>query len=559
MTEPLLEVAGLSVAAPGGAPVLAELALAVSPGECLAIVGESGAGKSVLARTLLGLTQASARWRVDADALRIAGRDLRRASQRQWRGVRGAAVGLVLQDALQSLDPLRTIGAEVGEALAIRGVRGAARRAAVVAALTAAGLPDAESRLAQRSGELSGGMRQRALIAAALAAGPPLLIADEPTTALDSATAARVLAHLREIRDRGTGLLLISHDLGAVARVADRVAVLAGGRLVESGPTAEFLARPRTAAGRALVAAMPRGPKPALARGQGAENGGAQDHGAQDRRAGDHRAQPGLADPTGLPPGRELITLTEASRLFAAPGGGTTGLRGVSLTLRAGEALGVVGESGAGKTTLARVLAGAEQPDTGRVEHGSPAPRVRLIPQDPLATFDPRWRVERILAASIRRDAGSGVSGPGISRAPSAAAPITPATPRTPAELLLAVGLDPELLGRRPATLSGGQRQRVAIARALAAQPDVLVCDEPVSALDMATQAGILALLRELQAREGVALVFVSHDLAAVRTVADRVLIMRDGGVVEEGPTERVFGAPSHPFTRELIEAATPS
>ncbi|WP_440312821.1 ATP-binding cassette domain-containing protein [Leucobacter chromiireducens] len=503
MTIPLLDTTGLSVTAPGGARVLTELELTVAPGECLAVVGSSGAGKSVLARTLLGLTQASPRWRVEATTLSVAGRDMRRATQRQWRGIRGATVGLVLQDALQSLDPLRTIGAEVGEALALRGVRGAERRAAVIAALQAAGLPDAEARLAQRPGELSGGMRQRALIAAALAAQPPLLIADEPTTALDSATAARVLDHLSGIRDAGTGVLLISHDLGAVARVADRVAVLEAGRIVECAPSAEFLARPSTPAGRALVAAIPRGAKP------------------------------------GPPPrpGRELIALTEASRLFPAPAGGTTGLRSVSLTLRAGEALGVVGESGAGKTTLARVLAGADRPDSGTLAQADPPPRARLIPQDPLATFDPRWRVERIIAASIRPDQTS--SG----------------AQRTPAELLRTVGLDPELLRRRPVSLSGGQRQRVAIARALAARPDVLVCDEPVSALDMATQAGILALLRKLQEREHVALVFVSHDLAAVRAVADRTLIMRDGSVIEEGPTEQVFRSPQHEFTRELLAA----
>ena len=497
MTAPIIEVAGLSVIAPGGATVLSDLALSVGAGECLAVVGASGAGKSVLARTLLGLTQESRGWRVEAGGLAIDGRELRRASRRQWRGVRGGTVGLVLQDALQSLDPLRTVEAEVGEALAIRGVRGAPRRTAVLAALEAAGLPEAEARLGQRPGALSGGMRQRVLIASALAAQPPLLIADEPTTALDSATAAHVLASLREIRDRGTGLILISHDLGAVAAVADRIAVLDGGRIVEEGASDELLSAPRTAAARALVASIPRGAKPGPA----------------------------------PRPGRELLALDAASRLFPAPGGGTTGLREASLRVRVGEAIGVIGESGAGKTTLARVLAGAERLDSGSLTSASPAPRVRLIPQDPLATFDPRWRVARILAASVR---------PGG---------------RGPEELLAAVGLDPALLDRRPVSLSGGQRQRVAIARALAAAPDVLVCDEPVSALDTVTQAGILSLLRGLQEDSGVALVFVSHDLAAVRSIADRTLIMRDGSIVEEGPTEQVFRSPQHAFTRELLAA----
>lgn len=503
---PALDVRGLTVTHPRGGAILAGVDLRVAPGECLAIVGASGAGKSVLARTLLGLSQAERHWAVSAERLAVSGRELRGASQRQWRGVRGRTVGLVLQDALQSLDPLRTIGAEVGEALTVRGVRGAARRRAVVDALGAAGLPNPEARLTQRSGELSGGMRQRALIASAIAAEPALIIADEPTTALDSATAAHVLATFRDIRDRGTALVLISHDLGAVARVADRIAVLHEGRIVEAGPASRLLAAPEHAASRALVAAIPRGPKPeTVADGAGRETR----------------------------PAPELLSLTAGVREFPAPGGGTAGLRGVDLRLHRGEAVGVVGESGAGKTTLARIVAGAERLDSGTLTRAEAGCRIRLIPQDPFATFDPRWRVERILRASIRG-----------------------AESATPAELLGRVGLGPEFLGRRPATLSGGQRQRVAIARALAARPDVLVCDEPVSALDMATQAGILHLLRDLQARDGVALLFVSHDLAAVRTVCDRALIMQDGRVVEEGATERIFTAPRHPFTRELISAA---
>ncbi|MCW2288431.1 peptide/nickel transport system ATP-binding protein [Leucobacter luti] len=502
--HPALLVRGLTVELPDGTPVLANLDLTVSGGECLAIVGASGAGKSVLARTLLGLTQERRRWNVRSESFTIAGQELRRASPRRWRTVRGTAVGLVLQDALQSLDPLRTIAAEVGEALRIRGVRGAERSAAVITALAAAGLSDGEARLRQRSGELSGGMRQRALIASALAANPALIVADEPTTALDSATAAHVLASFRRIRDRGTALVLISHDLSAVARVADRIAVLHDGRMVESGQAQQLLEHPQHAATRALVAAIPRGPKPTPA----------------------PSTTRGEAEP-------ELLRLTGAVREFASPSGGTVGLRGVDLSLHRGEAVGVVGESGAGKTTLARILAGAEALDSGELARVVPSTRVRLIPQDPFATFDPRWRVDRILRASLR-----------------------PGADARPAELLRRVGLGPEFLTRRPASLSGGQRQRIAIARALAAQPDVLVCDEPVSALDMATQAGILDLLRDLQAREGVALVFVSHDLAAVRTVSDRTLIMRDGQVVEAGPTEHVFSAPQHPFTRELIAAA---
>lgn len=502
---PALEVQRLRAELPRGELILSGIDITVEPGECLAIVGASGAGKSVLARTLLGLTQAERTWRVTAEHFALAGSDMRGATQRRWRSVRGSAVGLVLQDALQSLDPLRTLAAEVGEALTIRGIRGAERRAAVVSALAAAGLPDAEARLGQRSGELSGGMRQRALIASAIAAGPALVIADEPTTALDPATAAHVLATFRAIRDDGTALLLISHDLGAVAQVADRIAVLHEGRIVETGPAAQILTAPRHPATRGLVASIPRGPKPTPA-------------------------------PTAASP--ELFRLTGGVREFASPTGGTTGLRGVDLTLHRGESVGIVGESGAGKTTLARIIAGAEQLDAGSLTRAAAGCRVRLIPQDPFATFDPRWRVERILRASTR---------PG----PDGTAP-------SPKALLARVELGPEFLARRPQTLSGGQRQRVAIARALAARPDVFVCDEPVSALDVATQAGILDLLRELQLRDGVALLFVSHDLAAVRTVSDRMVIMRDGRVIEEGQTEAVLSAPQHPFTRELVAASTP-
>lgn len=494
----------------GDRPVLDGIDLRVRPGECVAVVGESGAGKSVLARTLLGLTQADPRWTVHADAFEAAGRDARRFTPRQWRGLRGRSVSLVLQDALQSLDPLRTIEAEVGEALAVRGIGRRERRAAVIRALEGAGLPDAASRLRQRSGELSGGMRQRALIASALVHEPELLVADEPTTALDPTTATRVLRLFDEVKRRGTAILLISHDLASVARVADRIAVLDRGRVVEQGAAEQILHRPAHPVTRALVDAIPRGPKPRSASRTVAEASGS----------------PASSDSPAL------LALHGAVRRFPAPDGGTTGLHGVELVLRRGEAVGVVGESGAGKSTLARILVGAEQPDAGSVERVDPGCRVRLIPQDPLSTFDPRWRVGRILTASLR-DAG-----------------------RSPVELLAQVGLGPEYLHRRPATLSGGQRQRIAIARALAAEPDVLVCDEPVSALDVTTQAGILRLLRDLQERRGVSLVFVSHDLAAVRTVCDRVLIMRDGRVVESGETERVFADPGDPFTRELIASA---
>lgn len=490
-----LHVTGLRVTLPGTDDVLRGVDLEVNPGEIVAVVGSSGAGKSVLARTLLGFTQEQAGASVSASRFEVAGHDMRRARRRDWREMRGRDVALVLQDALQSLDPLRTIEAEVGETLALHRMPRPLRRARVVQALADAGLGDPETLLHRRSGELSGGMRQRALIASALVGGADILIADEPTTALDATVAVHVLDLLARIRDEGRAVLLISHDLAAVARVADRMAILERGVVVESGPTAHVLSEPRHEVTRALLAATPRGPKTVAAQ----------------------------------PAGRALLSAAGVGRAY----GSVTALTDVELRIAAGEVVGVVGASGSGKTTLARLLVGAEHPDTGTITLGTPAPRIRLVPQDPLGSFDPRWSVERILKSSSR--------------------PPSPA----PWELLEAVELDAALLHRRPATLSGGQRQRVAIARALAASPDLLVCDEPVSALDVATQAGILELILALPAKTGTAVVFISHDLAVVRRVSDRVLVMSAGRVVEEGPTEAVFTGAQHPFTRELIAAAS--
>jgi peptide/nickel transport system ATP-binding protein len=493
----MLDVKGLTVTLAGSGEVLRGVDLSVAAGECLAVVGESGAGKSVLARTLLGLTQDDSSARVEASEFELAGKDVRQLSRRGWRGLRGVDVSLVLQDALQSLDPLRTTEAEVGETLAIRGVRRPARRARVLASLTDAGLPDPSTHLRSLSESLSGGMRQRALIASALVGGARLIIADEPTTALDATVAARILALLARLRDEGRSLVLISHDLAAVAAIADRVAVLDHGRVVEVGPTEAVLAAPRHEVTRALVAAAPRGAKPAASRA----------------------------------PGAELVTAAGLVRHYrSAQGARVDAVRDVDLRVRAGETVGVVGESGSGKSTLARMIVGAEDPDAGTVTRKARC--IRLIPQDPAASFDPRWTVTRILRAAI-----------GVGDV-------------SPAALLERIGLDPQLGGRRPASLSGGQRQRVAIARALAARPDLLVCDEPVSALDVTTQEGILNLLTDLQRKTGVGIVFISHDLAVVRKVSDRVMVMRAGRVIEEGPTEEVFAHPRDAFTRELVQAA---
>jgi peptide/nickel transport system ATP-binding protein len=522
----------------GGVPVVHGVSLRVAPGECLALVGTSGSGKSVTARSLLGLAGTGAR--VTADVLEIGRRDLRAAGPREWRRVRGSGVGLVLQDALSSLDPLRPVGREIGDALRLHGMRDArARQARVLELLARVGMPDPEVRVRQRSGELSGGLRQRALLAAALALDPPLLVADEPTTALDATVQARIIDLLADLRTRGQATLLVSHDLAVVARLADRVAVMHDGRIVEEGPTADVLRAPAHRRTRALVAAVPTGVP------RGVPLSAARLEAAGARETAPVEPAPSADHPV-------VLRATGLRRAFPGPGGSLrTAVDDVCLEVRRGRTLGLVGGSGSGKTTVARLLLALEEPDAGDVTlDGEPwsgiperarrsrRPRVGAVYQDPLASFDPRWTVDRILRDAL---AVAGLAG--------AAAYDSPAT------LLAQVGLDPALLTRRPARLSGGQRQRVAIARALAARPDVLICDEPVSALDIAVQAQVLDLLDELQRRLGLGLLLISHDLGVVGHMSDEVHVMADGRIVERGSAADVLERPTHPVTRALLAA----
>ncbi|MFD7908533.1 dipeptide ABC transporter ATP-binding protein [Kitasatospora sp. NPDC059747] len=522
MTEPLIDVAGLDVRfGTGGGQVHAVrgASLSLDAGRCLALVGESGSGKSTFARSLLGLAGPTAA--VTAQRLRICGDDARKFGPRDWRAVRGRRIGLVAQDALVALDPLRPVGREIAESLLTH--RTVPRRdagAVVVDLLTRVGVPEPAERARAYVHQLSGGLRQRALIASALAADPAVLIADEPTTALDAAVQSRILALLGELKAAGTGVLLISHDLAVVEALADEVAVMKDGRVVESGPVGEVLDRPRHAYTRSLLAAVPGG-------------------------------HPRAARPSSGT-GRPVLRAEGVGKHYQGPRRSRrTAVEQVSFTLHAGEALGLVGESGSGKSTLARIALGLLAPDTGEVrldgEPWSTLPErarrarrhaIQLVPQDPLSAFDPRWTVARII------DEALGAAG-------TARAERHDRTVR----LLRQVGLPEELLERRPLALSGGQRQRVAIARALAPGPRVLVCDEPVSALDVSVQAQILDLLRELQDSLGLATLFVSHDLAVVREVCTRVMVMRAGRVVESGPVEEVLATPSHPYTAELLDA----
>ncbi|MFE3514105.1 dipeptide ABC transporter ATP-binding protein [Streptomyces sp. NPDC059166] len=502
----LLTVEGLDVRF-GAVHAVRDVSFAVEPGECLALVGESGSGKSTAARALLGLAGPGSR--VSARTLRIDGRDAAGFTQRDWRTVRGGTVGLVSQDALVSLDPLRRVGAEVAESLRLhRTVEPDRVRHRVVELLRDAGVPEPEARAAQYPHELSGGLRQRALIASALAGRPRLLIADEPTTALDVTVQAQILELLGRAREKGMGLLLISHDLGVVSRVADRTAVLREGRVVETGTTTGLLTAPRHPFTRTLLAAsVVRPPR-----------------------------QPG-------PVGGRRLELTAVSKGY----GSRVAAQEVSFALHAGETVGLVGESGSGKSTVARIAMGLLPPDSGTVTLGggpwSALPerrrrplrhRVQLVHQNPYGTLDPRFTVARALAEALPRH---------------------PDRRDRARELLDLVGLDDDHLPRRPHQLSGGQRQRVAIARALATGPEVLVCDEPVSALDASVQDQVLRLLEDLRERLGLALLFISHDLGVIRRISDRVLVMKDARVVEEGTAAQVLSDPRHPYTRALLTA----
>jgi peptide/nickel transport system ATP-binding protein len=533
----LVEIRGLTVGFPatGEAPVVQGLDLTLHPGQCVALVGESGSGKSVTARTLLNLAGDGAQ--ITAERFRIQGRDARSFREADWRRLRGTFAGLVMQDALVSLDPLRTVGQEVGEVLTehrlVRGRQALAGR--VHDTLARVGMPRPPVRAQQFAHQLSGGLRQRALIAAAIAAEPELIIADEPTTALDPAIQAQVLAVLADRVREGAALLLISHDIALVAQIADRVLVMRAGRVVEAGPTRAVLEHPRHPYTRQLLAAIPsaasRGSRLSSARIEG---------GASAILRAPLPPRAGIGAPV-----LEVRSIAKHYAHRAARGGTETlaALDGVSFTVRAGEVLGLIGASGSGKSTCAKIVLGLLEPDIGTVSllgqpwSGIPEARRRplrrklqYIPQDPLSSFDPRYRVGDIIGENLP-ELGAGQREARI-RA-----------------LLDQVGLSGALVTRSPRALSGGQRQRVAIARALAAEPALIVCDEPVSALDVSIQAQVLDLLADLQARLGTALLFISHDHGVIQHIADRVLVLQEGRLIDEGSVTEVFGraAPDGP------------
>ena len=549
-STPLVDVQGLSIGfagVNGGKPIVVDLDLKIHPGECVALVGESGSGKSITARSLLNLAGEGAF--TNARRFDIKGRDAGGFSEADWRKLRGTVTGLVMQDALVSLDPLRTIGQEVSEVIsAHRLLRGAdAVKVRTLEVLGRVGIPNPADRVLQYAHQLSGGLRQRSLIASAIAADPDLIIADEPTTSLDVTVQAQVLQVLAErIRD-GAGLLLISHDLAVVAGIADRVIVMRDGRVVDSGPTAEVLARPRHPYTRALLAAVPslqsRGSRLASVRF---------DVPAQWTLPSDEARLMREPLPRRQDIGGVVLTVRNVTKSFttakAAGRSQSRVLQDVSFDVRAGEVLGIVGESGSGKSTCAKIVLGLLPPDEGEVrllgEAWSAIPeakrrplrrKLQYIPQDALSSFDPRYRVADVIGENLTEVAGHAARREKI------------------ASLLELVGLNADHLDRSPRSLSGGQRQRVSIARALAAEPAIIVCDEPVSALDIGIQAQVLDLLSELQSKLRTALLFISHDLGVIQHLADRVLVFHDGRLVEEGGVEAVFGQPKDAYTQSLL------
>jgi microcin C transport system ATP-binding protein len=528
----LLETRDLSVTFAGwrgAAPVHAvkRISFDLDRGETLALVGESGSGKSVTALSVMQLLPYPAASHDPDSSIKFAGEELVGAAPARLRDVRGNRIGIVFQEPMTSLNPLHTLEKQVAETLVIHNhLSAAAVRARTLDLLRLVGLREAESRLNAYPHQLSGGQRQRVMIAMAIANEPDILIADEPTTALDVTIQAQILELMHELRDRlGMALLLITHDLSIVKKMADRVCVMSQGEIVEAAPVAELFAQPQHPYTKRLLAAEPKG-----------------------------RPEPPPADAPLLVEGDGLkVWFPVRGGLLRRIRSYIKAVNGVSLRLRAGTTLGVVGESGSGKTTLGLALLRLVESEgairfAGREISGERQRQLRplrremqIVFQDPYSSLSPRLSIaqivgEGLLVHHLARDEGE-------------------ARQRID-EALVEVGLDPEIAERYPHEFSGGQRQRVAIARALVLKPRFIVLDEPTSALDMSVQAQIVDLLRDLQQRHGLTYLFISHDLKVVRALAHEILVMKDGEIVEAGDTQTILSAPQHPYTQALMEAA---
>jgi microcin C transport system ATP-binding protein len=528
-TSPVLEVRDLAVSFGKGAGevrAVKGVSFTLHRGETLALVGESGSGKSVTALSVLQLLPFPRAWHPKG-SIRLGELELVGAPERVLRGVRGNRIAMVFQEPMTSLNPLHSIEKQVGEVLEIhKGLRGPAKRARVLELLHLVGIPEPEKRLGALPHELSGGQRQRVMIAMALANEPDILIADEPTTALDVTIQAQILKLLKELQARlGMALLFITHDLGIVRKMADTVCVMNHGEVVEAGPVARIFDAPQHAYTKRLLAAEPSG--------------------RPNRPDGDAPVVMEARDVRVWFPIKAGIVRRTVAHIKAVDG--------ISLAVRQGHTVGVVGESGSGKTTLGLALLRLIGSEGGIVFQGGDiqnlSPRalrpkrrqMQMVFQDPFGSLSPRLSVAQIV--------GEGLEVHGIGR---------DATERRAliAQALTEVGLDPATQDRYPHEFSGGQRQRIAIARALVLKPRFIVLDEPTSALDVSVQAQIVDLLRDIQARHGIAYLFISHDLRVVRALADDLIVMKDGKVVEMGRAAQLFAAPQTAYTRALMAAA---
>lgn len=506
-------------------PAVKGVSFHINRGETLAIVGESGSGKSVTALSTVQLLAGSA---VLEGSVKYAGREMVGASDRDLRAIRGNDISFIFQEPMTSLNPLHTLEKQLSESLALhQGLSGAKARARIIELLTRVGIRDPETRLADYPHQLSGGQRQRVMIAMALANGPDLLIADEPTTALDVTIQAQILDLLAELKAaEGLSMLFISHDLGIVRRIADRVCVMKDGVIVEQGLARDIFANPRHPYTQKLLAAEPKG-----------------------------RADPVAPDAPLLVETQDLRVWFPIKRgLLRRVTGHVKAVDGATLSLRAGETLGIVGESGSGKTTLALAIMrliesrgpilylGQDIQSWSSAQLRRLRRDMQIVFQDPYGSLSPRMTVEQIITE------GLGVHGiePGRDRR------------QMVTEIMAEVGLNPDLMHRYPHEFSGGQRQRIAIARAMILRPKVVVLDEPTSALDMTVQVQIVDLLRDLQRKYGLAFLFISHDLRVVRAMSHHIMVMRAGLVVEQGSVAQIFDAPAHEYTRALLRAAFP-
>ncbi|AMJ59805.1 ABC transporter ATP-binding protein [Bosea sp. PAMC 26642] len=521
---PILVLDDVSVRLPDGADrphAMSNVTLSVSAGEILCVVGESGSGKSMTANTIMRLLPGGVA--IDGGRILFEGRDLAGVSEIDMRAVRGAGIAMIFQEPMTALNPLRSIGDQIGEMFEIHTDLGKAQiRAKVQVLLEEVRIPDPIAAAKAYPHELSGGQRQRAMIAMALALDPKVLIADEPTTALDVTTQAQILTLIRELQSRkGTAVLFITHDFGVVAEIADRVAVMSQGRVVEQGTVSEVLLNPQHSYTKQLIAAVP----------------------------------PLQAPPPRALSDKPIMMIEHVSKTYRTGGflgrgqRVTHAVKDVSLVLPRGGTLGIVGESGSGKSTLARCLVRLIDPDSGsihlngrdlaslsRAEMRAETKHIQMVFQDPFASLNPRRKAGELVAQGL----------------------VVHGTPRAEAlakarELFRLVGLDPAAMDRYPHEFSGGQRQRIGLARALALGPAVLVADEAVSALDVSVQAQVLKLLAELRERLGLSIIFITHDLRVAAQVCDLVAVMKNGEVMEAGPIGEVFGNPRHAYTQALL------